>query len=210
MSSVLVLDRISRRFRTRAEQIDAVVDASFRIEPGSMVGLVGPSGSGKTTLLNLIAGWDLPDDGEIHRPGTGRDDWNRIAVVPQGIGLLDELTLIDNIELPIRLGNEQRTSVSELMEHLALTGLGLRTPPEVSVGEQQRTAVARAVVVHPALLVADEPTAHQDEANAYRVMEVLASCTRTGSGVLVSTHDERVLPWLTRTLRIESGRVSEG
>ncbi len=209
MSPVATLSDVSRTFESRNERIEAIRRVSLSLDSSSLTALVGPSGSGKTTLINLIVGWEIADSGSVVLDPGVSDDWSGIAVVPQGIGLITELSLIENIELPTLLGNPQSIPTDEIMNSLGLDGLGLRTPEELSMGEQQRGSIARAVVAHPALLVADEPTAHQDEQNVHRIMEVLVSCARGGSAVLVATHDERTLDYFDTVLGLRDGSVSE-
>jgi ABC-type lipoprotein export system ATPase subunit len=209
VTAVVSLSGVRRRYRLRAETITAVDDVSLELEPGSIVGLVGPSGSGKTTLINLIVGFDSPEAGTVELPVADRDDWNRIAIIPQDLGLIDDLDLIENIELPARLGNRQPMPTEDVVVALGLAGLERRRPEEMSLGERQRVAVARALVASPALLVADEPTAHQDEANAGRVVELLVDAAHRGSAVLVTTHDRRTLARFDRVLEMSDGRITE-
>lgn len=206
-SPVLQLVSVSRHFRSRAETVRAVSDADLELSAGSLTALVGPSGSGKTTLINLIVGWEKPDSGEIIVSRSG--GWNDLAVVPQGLGLIDDLTIIENIGLPTRLGSGGAGTVDDLMAQLGLEELGRRLPSEVSLGEQQRTALARAVIGRPRLLVADEPTAHQDEANSDRVLAILQRAAAEGSAVLVATHETRLLERVDRVVAMESGSIVE-
>lgn len=208
MSTVLRLEGVNKEYRTGAEVIHAVADVSLTVSSGKTMALVGPSGSGKTTLVHLIAGWELPTSGVVERDPALGSGWSSVAVVPQGIGLLEELPVVENVELPARLGNSQHTTTAELMSGLGLEGLEHRLPLETSLGEQQRAAVARAVASRPGLLIADEPTAHQDEMNAARVRRVLEDCANHGSAVLVATHDPRILPYMDELVRLEYGRLT--
>ena len=206
---VVRLDRVSRRYRSAAETVVAVDAVTLELRAGEIVGLAGPSGSGKTTTLNLILGWEDPDDGTVAvtAPGEG---WRSTAVVPQELGLLPELTARENVLLSGRLVGGAVPSVSDLDELFAALGLDAlahRHPDELSMGEQQRVAVARAVAMAPALLVADEPTAHQDELRADQIMEQLAGVASGGGAVLVATHDERLLDRVDRVIRMLDGRV---
>lgn len=205
---VLVLRSVSRWFETPSVRVTAVDDVSFEIGAGEIVGLAGPSGSGKTTLLNLVAGWEVPDAGEVERRAVPATGWNSLAVVPQELGLLPELDAVQNVRLAGRLGAGERRSVDELFELLDLVGLAHRMPDELSMGEQQRVAVARAVVCRPRLLVADEPTAHQDERHADQVMSLLAHTASDGGAVLVATHDDRLLASVDRVVHLLDGRLT--
>jgi putative ABC transport system ATP-binding protein len=197
---------VTKRYQRGRETVTAVDGVSLELSSGTMVALIGPSGSGKTTLLNLIVGGDEPDEGVIDGPLT-RGDWSQVAIVPQTLGLLPELTMHENIGLPLRLGASCGMDAEAAMRALGIAALADRPPVETSLGEQQRAAVARALVTSPALLVADEPTSHQDRANADAVVDALAGVTASGSCVFVATHDTRVLDRCDVVLRMTDGRV---
>jgi putative ABC transport system ATP-binding protein len=162
-------------------------------------------------LLNVIAGWEREDAGSVVRPGAGGvPGWDELAVVPQKLGLLDELTVRENLELPARLSSrreELRERIDELMESVGIAHLHRRYPKETSLGEQQRTAVARALVLSPALLLADEPTGHQDRASESRVMDVFARAAAEGTCCLIATHNEAIAPRLDRVVHMADGRL---
>lgn len=202
------LAHVTREYRTAAATVVAVDEVSFAIDAGVVVGLIGPSGSGKTTTLNLVLGWEEPTHGTVISNLAG-DGWHRMSVVPQDLGLLPELTAAENVWLPWRFtaGTGPAASVDESLESLGLEGLSSRYPDELSMGEQQRVAVARATIVHPRLLVADEPTSHQDERRAGLVMDRLVAVARLGGAVVVATHDERLLGRVDRVIRMLDGRV---
>lgn len=209
---VVELEHVTRRFVTRAETIVAVDDVSFGVAAGEVVGVVGPSGSGKSTLLHLVLGWERPDDGSIRldRDARQRHGWAGTASVPQELGLLPELTGGQNVRLALRLGGAAAHGpgrAAAAIERLGLAALVDRLPAELSLGEQQRFAVARAVAADPRLLVADEPTSHQDEAHADRVMEELVAVAASGGAVIVATHDDRLLDRADRVLGLRDGRV---
>jgi len=204
---VVALQSASRSYRNGSVTVAALSEVSLEICGGELVGLAGPSGSGKTTLLNLVAGWDQPDSGVVTRnvgPGAG---WTAMAVVPQELGLIPELTAAQNVTLTRRLGRCAGATPVDLFTRLGLVGLENRLPDELSVGEQQRTAVARALTCSPALLVADEPTAHQDEDHADQVMALLAERASSGGAVLVATHDDRMLARMDRVLHLLDGKL---
>ncbi|MDX1689473.1 MAG: ATP-binding cassette domain-containing protein [Acidimicrobiia bacterium] len=205
MSPLVTLSGVVRDYRRSAETVRALDDVTLGLDAGTVTGIVGPSGSGKTTLINLVVGWDEPTEGSVE--WSVGDDWQGLAVVPQGLGLLPELTLADNVELPARLGNPQPVPTETLLEMVGLGALARRLPDEVSMGERQRASIARALAPGPAVLVADEPTSHQDEDNVRRVATLLADCAEAGAAVLVATHDERVLDRLDLVLRLEDGRL---
>ncbi len=207
MSQVVRVDGVTKRYRRGSEIVTAVDRATFELQPGTVTALVGPSGSGKTTLLDLLVGGDEPDDGTI-RGVPDVPDWSELAIVPQSLGLLDELTIGENISLPERFGASPSSPVADLMTQLSIDHLADRSPGETSLGEQQRAAVARALLAGPALLVADEPTSHQDEVNTFRVVDALAACAAGGSCVFLATHDLRVVERCDIVLAMRDGVVT--
>lgn len=205
---------VSKSFRRGSEEIHAVVDVSLVVRPGELVALVGPSGSGKTTLLNLLAGWEDAERGELLWMGAELTaspatlGWHEIAIVPQSLGLMDELTLAENVQLPLRLAGETDYSYAqELVLALGLSGISHRLPDETSLGEQQRTAVARALVARPRLLMADEPTAHQDALWNRRVLEAISTASEAGTGIIVASHHRETVEYCDRVIGIRDGEV---
>ena len=207
MNAVIAAEGVTRRFRRGREIVTAVNDVSFELNAGTMTALVGPSGSGKTTLINLLVRGDEPDEGRIVGL-PDRPDWAHLSLVPQALGLLPELTLGENVDLPRRLGASATRSAHDLMQPLGVADLHDRAPDEVSLGEQQRVAVARALATAPLLLVADEPTSHQDGANTQRVIDALTAAAARGTCVLVATHDQRVVEACDRRLLMHDGAIT--
>ena len=210
-SLVVAFRGVDKRYGASDDQVRALDGVDVEVMSGEVVGLVGRSGSGKTTLLNIAAGWEVPDGGVVRRPGNDQPQWADVAVVPQHLGLMDELTVRENVEYPARLTGElqhRRGLIEDLLEVLGLARLQRRFPRETSLGEQQRTAVARAVVLGPTLILADEPTAHQDAAWAAAVFRTLAGASVAGSACLVATHDLDVLGAVDRTLRMADGSLT--
>lgn len=207
---------LTKTFRRGAEQVNAVQNADLRLDEGELVALVGPSGSGKTTILNLLAGWDVPDAGDIYWAGVAAGaaleslPWHDIAIVPQTLGLLEELTIRENVALPLRLGASDRLAperVDLLLDDLGLAQLADRSPSEVSLGEQQRAAIARALVGPPRLLLTDEPSGHQDAVWARGVFRELRRACAAGTTCLVATHNEEVLTFVDRILEMHDGAI---
>ncbi len=204
------LRHVSKTYGRGDEAVHALRDVSLSAVPGEIVGLVGRSGSGKTTLLSVTAGWEALDAGEIDAPGAGSPTWSDIAVVPQRIGLMEELSIRENVEYPARLLGQlpdRRDLVDDLLEAFGLQGLSRRYPKEISLGEQQRSALARALVLRPRLLIADEPTGHQDAAWGRRIFDVLADAASLGTCCLVATHDRTLSPLMDRVVSMADGRV---
>ena len=213
---LLRIDRVSKSFRRGDETVHAVQEVSLSVGEGEVVGLVGRSGSGKTTLLSLVAGWEHPDAGGIGwadgRPLGKVLPWGEVSVLPQKFGLIDELTVRQNIEYPARLAGtleESRDTVEELLESLGLAALQSRYPKETSIGEQQRTALARGLVLSPRLVLADEPSGHQDSTFHERVFAALRRAAGRGTSCLVATHNEEAAPHLDRVVHISDGRLRE-
>ncbi|MDQ3939744.1 MAG: ATP-binding cassette domain-containing protein [Actinomycetota bacterium] len=214
-SPLVALDGVSKRYRRGDEVVHALDDIVVTLRTGEVVGLVGRSGSGKTTLLNVVAGWERPDTGRVSWVDGGRDPllaWRDAAVIPQKLGLIDEFTVRENIEYPARLTGVLASTVdvvTDLLEELGLDELSERLPKETSVGEQQRAALARALVLSPRLLLADEPSGHQDRASAETVWAAIRRAAARGTCCLVATHNQAAVPYLDRVLRMEDGRLRE-
>lgn len=211
-AAVLQVAGVTKAFGDQRRPVLRAVDLDLRA--GEVVALVGRSGSGKTTLLTIAAGLDAPDVGTVQIDGepVGRGDvpWQRLAILPQALGLLDELTVTENVELPLRLlGRDGRTEVSSLLERLGLAHLADHLPGQVSLGEQQRTALARAVVARPRVLLADEPVSHQNDAWARAMVEVVAGLAATGTACLLATHDSVVGAMADRVLELRDGRLQD-
>jgi ABC-type lipoprotein export system ATPase subunit len=185
-------------------QMLALDDVSIELRRGELVVAVGRSGSGKSTLLMVLGGWQRPDRGRVEIPG-GRA-WHALGYVPQRFGLVPELNVEENVGLPGRLIDE-RVDVQELLERLGLEGLGQRAVTELSIGQQQRVAVARALARRPAVLLVDEPTSHQDVASAERVWSALAVAAEEGAACLVATHEPDARLRAHRSWSIDEGRI---
>ncbi|PPG02078.1 ABC transporter [Rathayibacter sp. AY2B7] len=225
MTDVLVVDGLTRRFRTPAGDVTALHDVSFRVPRGEIVALSGRSGSGKTTLLNCVSGLDVPTAGSVlldGEPVTGLDEAARtrlrrdsIAFVFQTFGLLPHLTIAENVGLPLRLRREEpgarEDRVAHLLDLVGLAGRGRSRPGELSGGQQQRVALARALAGSPRLLIADEPTGQLDAATGAAVMDLLRTVVQTESATaLIATHDLSVQASADRVLRIAEGTLVRG
>jgi ABC-type lipoprotein export system ATPase subunit len=186
------------------------------VGPGERIAITGPSGSGKSTLLHLIAGLDRPSHGEVVWPAIGRIEDLRpgpIAVVFQGPSLLPPLTVIENVALPLTLAGVGADSAgsraADALDLLGLTDIRDKLPEEISGGQAQRAAVARALAGDPSLLVADEPTGQLDHASARDVVSaLLATAQALGAALVVATHDPEVAVELDEMWEIHSGRLA--
>lgn len=191
----------------------ALDDVALDVGWGELVGVSGPSGSGKTSLLMVLLGWERSHSGTINWAGESRDHlgalgWDDVTVVPQRLGLANELTLRENIELPLVFAHKPDLEpAQELIEGLQLSEVAERRPGEASVGEQQRAAIARALVTSPKLLIADEPTGHQDGSRKTKILEHWRCYAREGTAVLMATHDAEALAGCDRIVHLRSGSV---
>jgi ABC-type lipoprotein export system ATPase subunit len=218
MSTEVLLEvrAVTKSYRRGPEVVHALHGVDMKVQAGEMVALVGPSGSGKTTLLSVLTGWERIDAGQILWKAREVDEpeglsWGEVAILPQSMGLIEELTVRENIELPIWLATRADGRTDERLEGL-LDDLGLtlqadRAPGEVSMGEQQRAALARGLILSPRLLLADEPTGHQDAEWARAVLRVLHRAAEDGTSSLVATHNPEATLFADRSLAIRDGAV---
>lgn len=188
---------VTKRFSRGAASITAVENVDLRLLPGELVAVTGPSLSGKTTLLELLAGWRPPDSGSVVWDGDATEPpaWSHLTMVPQGFALLEELTVAENILLAHRIarhGGPAADRLAELLATLGLDRLQHRGAFEISVGERQRTMVARALVGRPQVVLADEPVAHQDQHHAEVVLRLLREAVDAGASVIVATRQPDV------------------
>ncbi|MDT9684697.1 ABC transporter ATP-binding protein [Streptomyces sp. TRM76323] len=202
----------------------ALAGASFTARAGEVVAVMGPSGSGKSTLLHCLAGIVRPDAGTVVYDGrelTALSDAGRSALRRGDFGfvfqfgqLVPELTCVENVALPLRLAGERRKAAErralEWLERLEAADVGGKRPGEVSGGQGQRVAVARALVTAPRVVFADEPTGALDSLNGERVLELLTDAARdTGAAVVLVTHEARVAAYADREVVVRDGRVRD-
>ena len=218
----LIVEAVSKSRGTGAQAVPVLHQVSLAVDPGECISLEGPSGSGKTTLLAVAGGILTPDEGlvvlagrELH--GTSRAEdrrWRSTAVgfVFQRWNLLPRLTVRENVLLMGRIAGhtarETERDADDLLERLGLSRLGARYPRELSGGEEQRVAVARALVHRPAVVLADEPTGSLDVLAGQAVMEELTGLAKlNGTAIVIATHDPRIASFATRRIGIEDGRI---
>jgi putative ABC transport system ATP-binding protein len=211
---------LSKRVDTAEGTLAILSDVSLEIKAGESVAIIGVSGSGKSTLLGLLAGLDLPTEGEVtlageriaalDEDGRARVRSGRVGFVFQSFQLLPGLTAMENVMLPLELAGRADAEL-QARELLARVGLGARLthyPRELSGGEQQRVAIARAFALRPAVLFADEPTGNLDTATGARVIELLFELNRERHTTLVLvTHDEHLAARCQRRIYLDAGRV---
>lgn len=219
--TVLEVEHLKKIYTTRfgAAKVQALSDVSFSVEEGEFVAIMGESGSGKTTLLNILAGLDKPTAGAVRLKGHDmtkipdsqmaayrRDN---LGFVFQDFNLLDTFTLKDNIFLPLVLSRKSVQEMEErllpLAKQLGLSDLLNKYPYEVSGGQKQRTAVARALITNPQLLLADEPTGALDSRAADSLMGIFERVNRSGQTILMVTHSTRAASHAGRVIFIKDG-----
>jgi len=221
-ASPLVLVRGATKIHAKDKApVVALASVDLEVQPGEFVALVGPSGCGKSTLLNLLSGVDRADEGEVRVAGLElRDagdaqlvDLRRrvVGIVFQSFHLVPHLTVAENVALPLALaGRSDPARVRALLEAVGLGQRASHYPGELSGGEQQRTAVARAVVHKPAIVLADEPTGNLDSAAGAAVLQLLDQLRReSGSALLLVTHDAALAARADRVVRLKDGRVAQ-
>jgi putative ABC transport system ATP-binding protein len=221
VTTTLELVGVTKRFGSGHLQVEALREVSLAVEGGELVAVMGPSGSGKTTLLSLAGGLDAPSEGTVLVEGVDLASLSvrelaqlrrrRIGYVFQQLNLIEGLTAAENVSLPLELdgvpAREARERALAALELVGLAELADRFPQELSGGEQQRAAIARAIVGERALLLADEPTGALDTVTGEAVLRLLRDhCDRGGSGVLV-THDARFAAWADRVVFLRDGRI---
>ena len=211
---------LTRIYRVGSSEIRALRGVNLGLEEGTFTTILGPSGSGKSTLLHLIGLLDHPTSGKIlfrGRDASLLNDRERrrlrltsIGFIFQTFNLLSTLTILENVELPMALAginpSEQRRKTVRLLEEVGLGDRLHHRPSELSVGEMQRVAVARALANSPTLLIADEPTGELDSRTGQEVLDLLSRfCREEGVTVLVASHDERVMKISDRAYRLLDG-----
>jgi putative ABC transport system ATP-binding protein len=220
-SAALEARDITRSLPLGRERIHILHGISFRIDRGEFVAIIGPSGSGKSTLLGIIAGLDSPSGGHVLVDGVDITRMNegqlarvrnqKIGMVFQTFNLIPTLTARENVEVPLYVGAHEGSPGERAREMLDLVGLGHRLthrPNQLSGGEQQRVAVARALATRPAIVIMDEPTGNLDGKNSANVLELIRDLrTRTGTTFIIATHDPTVAAAAARVIRIFDGRV---
>jgi ABC-type lipoprotein export system ATPase subunit len=215
--SLVRCDGVTRTYGTGQAATVALQPTDCEVNAGQRIGLVGPSGSGKSTLLHLMAGLDDPSAGAVSWPGIGtREELRpaRVAVIFQGPSLLPPLSVLENTALPLVIGGmtdtEARRVARGALGTLGLEELADKLPEEVSGGQAQRVAVARALAGQPSLILADEPTGQLDSVNAAAVVDVLlAASAHAGAALVISTHDLQVAARLPERWQIRNGRLTD-
>jgi putative ABC transport system ATP-binding protein len=213
-------ENLCREYRRGEEIIRAVAGVSFRLERGDFAAFVGPSGAGKTTLLQMMGAMDRPTSGTLRiageeigvlgDAGLTRLRRNHIGFVFQHFGLVPTLSVEENITLPLLFsGRRGGCNVEALLERVGLAGRRRHRPSQLSGGEMQRAAIARALVNSPEILLADEPTGNLDSATGGRIVELLQALNRDGLTVGVVTHNAALAEAAARVITLRDGRIVE-
>jgi putative ABC transport system ATP-binding protein len=221
--SLIRAEAVARQYRLGETLIPAINGVSLEVREGEFVALLGSSGSGKSTLLNLLAGLDRPTSGEIHVDGKNlatltteelaRYRRETVGMVFQSFNLLPRMTLEENVELPLRLAEIERTEresrVLQALERVRLSARRKHRPSELSGGEQQRGALARALVNQPRILFADEPTGNLDSVNGEQIMLLLQDIQKSmGMTVVLVTHERPLAErFANRIVMLADGRL---
>jgi len=213
---------LTKTYESGGRRLTVLKDITFRIEPGAFVAIVGPSGSGKTTLLGLCAGLDTPSSGTISLMGfklnaMSEDDRayirnQYVGFVFQNFQLLSTLTALENVMVPLELRGEKNVEpkAKDLLARVGLTERMGHYPSQLSGGEQQRVAMARAFITDPRILFADEPTGNLDEDNAHHVTDLLFGMNKEqGTTLVLVTHNLELAQKTQRIIRMRGGKLVE-
>ncbi len=223
-NTVITINNLVKRFPVGGDFFTALKDIDLTLNKGEFTGLIGPSGSGKTTLLNIIGGLDSPTEGQVSVLGQALNDTSHgerarlrrkhMGFIFQSYNLLPVYTVFENVELPLILNKidpqERNKKVAQAIEWVGLSDKRDSRPAMLSGGECQRTAIARAIVHQPALVLADEPTANLDAENSHHIMKILVRLNKElSTSFIFATHDEKIMAYLRRIIHLDDGEITE-
>lgn len=222
MNTIVACNGVSKRYGDGENAVYALRDLTLEISKGEFISLSGPSGSGKTTLLNLVGGLDRPTSGEITLADQRLDTLDKgaladlrlhtIGFVFQAYNLIPVLSAYENVEFILQLqgvdAQSRRRRAQEMLAEVGLSDMGHRRPGQLSGGQQQRVAVARAMTSHPAIILADEPTANLDSATTDELLALMHRLNDTHDMTFcIATHDPRVIEFTKRRVHMRDGRI---
>ncbi|WP_123040510.1 ABC transporter ATP-binding protein [Cohnella candidum] len=215
MKALVEAQEIGVKYESGDQTVTALESATCIVNPGDRIALVGPSGSGKSTLLQLLGGIEAPTAGQIQWPALGKRSELRpkkVGFVFQMPSLLAPLSVLENVELPLLLAHasreEARSAAIQELDRIGLKHLANKLPEELSGGQSQRVAFARAMTTRPPLILADEPTGQLDHPTAEHLFEVLFDALRnTQSALVVATHDSRIAEKFDTLWQMNKGRL---
>ena len=223
-NSVVEIQNLVKRFPVGGDFFTALKNVNLILAEGEFTGLVGPSGSGKTTLLNIIGGLDSPSEGYVSVLGMALNNTSHgerarlrrksMGFIFQSYNLLPVYSVFENVELPLILNKvdptEREKRVTQALEWVGLSDKTDSRPAMLSGGECQRTAIARAIVHQPALILADEPTANLDAENSHHIMKIMVRLNKElSTSFIFATHDEKIMAYLRRIIHLDDGQITE-
>tara|TARA_B100000427_G_scaffold227692_1_gene191137 strand:- start:87 stop:794 length:708 start_codon:yes stop_codon:yes gene_type:complete len=221
-NTVISIQKLVKRFPVGGDFFTALKNVDLNLHKGEFTGLIGPSGSGKTTLLNIIGGLDSASEGTVRVLDQSLDNTTHneraklrrkhMGFIFQSYNLLPVYTVFENVELPLILNKIDRVDrikkVNQAIEWVGLTNKRDSKPNMLSGGECQRTAIARALVHEPVLVMADEPTANLDAENSHNIMKILTKLNNElDTSFVFATHDEKIMGYLKRIIHLEDGNI---
>ena len=221
-TAVITINALIKRFPVGGDFFTALKDVDLTLGTGEFTGLVGPSGSGKTTLLNIIGGLDSPSEGQVSVLGQSLNDTSHkerallrrkhMGFIFQSYNLLPVYTVFENVELPLILNKigpgERDKRVAQAIDWVGLSDKRDSRPAMLSGGECQRTAIARAIVHQPDLVLADEPTANLDAENSHHIMKIMVRLNKElSTSFIFATHDEKIMAYLRRIIHLDDGKI---
>ena len=217
---ILRVENLCKTYGKGSTLVHALKNVSFSVQKGEFVAVVGPSGSGKSTLLHILGGVDKPTSGHVYVEGSDVFSLNennlaifrrrQVGLIYQFYNLIPILNVKENMSLPVLLDGKEPDSkyLDELIETLGLQDRVNHLPNELSGGQQQRVSIGRALIYHPSLLLADEPTGNLDSKSSHEIMELLEISNRKyGQTIIMITHDENLAMHANRIITIEDGEI---
>jgi len=220
--SVIRIDNVTKVYRSGQNEVPALRGVNLAVDAGEMLAIMGASGSGKSTLMNILGCLDMPTSGEYHLDGVHVNELSRnqladlrnqkLGFVFQGFNLLARTSALENVELPLlydRSGRQldTRALAAQALEHVGLGNRLEHVPSELSGGQQQRVAIARALVMHPTLLLADEPTGNLDSRTSVEIMALFQELNDRGITILIVTHEADISAYCRRIVEVRDGLI---
>ncbi len=217
---MIQLNQVFKIYRTKEIETLALENVNLEVTRGEYVSVMGPSGCGKSTLLNIMGLLDRPSEGKVTLSGENTDKMNDVTLahfrnkmlgfVFQSFHLVNALNVLDNVELPLLYrkcsASERRKRAKEALEQVGLSHRTRHFPSQLSGGQCQRVAIARAIAGNPEIILADEPTGNLDSKNGAEIMNLLLDLNRSGTTIVMVTHDEHLAKQTKRTIRFFDGR----
>ncbi|GAB4518556.1 MAG: ABC transporter ATP-binding protein [Anaerolineae bacterium] len=218
---LISLEGVRKIYKTKAGPLEVLKGVNFQVNEGEFVAIVGPSGSGKSTLINMITGIDRPTEGEVHVAGQRLTKMNEnavakwrgknVGVVFQFFQLLPTLTVLENVMMPMNytgtFAGQRRERAMEMLELVDLPDVANKYPSQISGGQQQRAAIARALVNDPKLIVGDEPTGNLDTVSAGLVFALFEELVSQGKTIVMVTHDRDLAGMIPRVEEVRAGQL---